>query len=271
MEVIDYLSSYIGRARRKLEAQVLQKLINNNFCEMNNLNDNQIASINSILDKGFPKDKGGPSLVDLKGKIFYKSNNLSSLLTNEDFKKYLEMFLEYVIYKNEVEYNNSDDFILYERYTKKDVFQLINSLRNDESVVGGYRPYMDLKIVPIFIAYHKDPNDKTSAYYEDTFLDEETLLWFSKSGATSLKNKEIEKVLTLSEDKDSKFELFIKKKSSTLDLTDDNTFTYFGRVKIIKYREDINKLGNPIVKFILKLENPVKGDIFTYFTSPIDL
>lgn len=268
-KIINYLSIYLGRARRHIEAYVLKSLIENDFYDAKNLNENKIKSVISILDKGFATKNESANLIYFFNQKFYKSNQFIELLRNKNFEKYLNMFLDFVILKNKTTYDGKDDFVLYQRYSRRDVCQLINHTKNEEGTIFGYKLFKSLKVLPLFISYHKDPTNTSAIDYEDQFMDEEKLIWFSKK-PRNLNSNEIIDILNLNNDPEGRFEVFIQKTSPTLSLEDEKSFTYFGRAKIINKTQTKTKNGKDVVKFLLKLENPVKDDIYSYFTTPID-
>ena len=268
-KIINYLSIYIGRARRSIEARVLKTLLNNDFYDVSNLNKNKIESILSILDKGFATKNESANLIHLNNDKFYKTTYFEKLLNNDLFKKYLEMFIDFVLFKNKEFYNSEDEFVLYQRYTRRDVCQLINHTKNEEGTIFGYKLFKNLKVLPLFISYHKDPTNTSAIDYEDQFLDEEKLIWFSRK-PRNLNSKEIIDILNLNDDLEGRFEVFIQKTSPSLSLEDEKSFTYFGKAKIINKTQTTTKNGKDVVKFLLKLETPVKEDIYSYFITPVE-
>jgi hypothetical protein len=98
-------------------------------------------------------------IIKFDDEILFFSNKFMSYLNNETFKKYLIDSTEYSIYEFDklFEINNwQNGFVLYRKYSRKDVFRILNVTENPVAQnVGGYLVSPDNTHCPIFVNYHK--------------------------------------------------------------------------------------------------------------------
>ena len=83
-------------------------------------------------------------------------NEFIKILSNETFKEFLIDSINYSIYT----FNNNfkpelykNGFLLFNKYSRKDVCRLLNWDKNDESTVYGYKIKNDS--APLFVTYQK--------------------------------------------------------------------------------------------------------------------
>ena len=111
--------------------------------------------------------------------------NLKTLLKQELFKQFLQDSINYSIHKFNDLYekeNWREGFSLYEKYSRKDVFRILNVEINPVAQnVGGYLVSSDNTHCPIFVNYHKDDDISESTKYEDEFINNKEFSWMSKS------------------------------------------------------------------------------------------
>jgi hypothetical protein len=97
-------------------------------------------------------------------------------------------------------------FVLYRKYSRKDVFRILNASENPVAQnVGGYLVSLDNTHCPIFVNYHKDDISE-STKYEDRFVNKE-FDWMSKSNR-KINSKDVQSIFKKTELLDF---LFIKK------------------------------------------------------------
>ena len=77
---------------------------------------------------------------------------------------------------------------LYEKYSRKDAFKLLNWNVDESSAMYGYKPKHNT--CPIFITYHKNGEVEFSLNYGDKLLNSELLKWYTRSRG----NKFFEKI-----------------------------------------------------------------------------
>ena len=106
-------------------------------------------------------------------------------LGNQDFKIILEDLIESAEHDYRTNFNLQHymgGFVLYRKYSRKDVFRVLNWSENPVAQnVGGYLISSDSSVCPIFLTYHKDEDISHSTKYEDRFVTNKIVEYFSKS------------------------------------------------------------------------------------------
>jgi len=75
---------------------------------------------------------------------------------------------------------------MYEKYSRRDVCQLLNHIKDDASTMYGMKQLN--KNTCIFVTYHKADGINGAEYldgkpnYSDSFMDSQTFMWNSKIG-----------------------------------------------------------------------------------------
>lgn len=174
-----------------------------------------------------------------------------------DFRKELNSLIKYGLRKYEDYYINHDDdnFVLYQKYSRKDVCRLLNWERDESATLYGYR--IKYGTCPIFVTYKKKEDISDSTKYKDEFINETIFSWMTRS--TGAWRKEAETIMNYKEN-NLKIFLFIKKSDG-----EGSDFYYMGRTYPIECNETINTNGAPIMNITLKLEHAVRSDIYDYF------
>ena len=113
---------------------------------------------------------------------------LKLLKENKTFEEFLLDSTEYSIDDYKRKYDKSKffkGFVLYRKYSRKDVFRILNWDRNPIAhSVGGYMISKDKSNCAIFVNYHKEDNITHTTMYEDKFIDKSKFEWLSKSKRT---------------------------------------------------------------------------------------
>lgn len=209
---------------------------------------------------------------DEKRKVFSRSDNFSQLVREPVFINYLTDQLEYSesVYLSKMEQSQQiDGLLLYQKYTRKDVFRILGWDENPIAQnVGGYLISNDKKFCPIFVNYHKEDNISETTKYEDTFINPELMQWMSKSKRT-LKSPDVQ-AIRQHKDHGMRLPLFIKKHND-----EGISFYYMGDVLPIEdsFEEELMQTGNKpvsVVKIHLKFKIPVERGLYNYITKPIE-
>ena len=120
------------------------------------------------------------------------SEFLSNQLKNKFFRRYLLDSTYYSIrkFKRLFKINNYfDGFVLYRKYSRKDVFRILCYDKQPVAQnVGGYLINPDSSNCPIFVNYHKYEDISSTTKYEDVFINNVTFQWMSKSNRTFKSN-----------------------------------------------------------------------------------
>jgi len=191
------------------------------------------------------------------------------LLGDQVFSRYLVDSSEYSILKFKeriqgIQYYGQD-FILYEKYTRRDVLRILGWDKNrNATTIGGYRMSPDKTNCPIFVTYHKADDVEGSIAYEDEFISTSVFKWMSRSNRR-INSAELEPIIK-ARSNGLRLPLFLKK--------DDNEgidFYYLGDVLPVEnsieqqYMPDDNGKKLPVVKFEFELSNPIESALYKYF------
>jgi len=192
------------------------------------------------------------------------------ILQNPHFKEYLLDSITYAIRTFDKTYDANkfkQGFLLYQKYSRKDVFRILCWETNPIAQnVGGYIISRDQSNCPIFVTYHKEDSISESIKYEDYFLDHSTFAWMSKS-KRKLSSPDVQSIRN-HEALGLRMPLFIKK-------TDDEgkDFYYVGDVQPMddSFKQGTMKTDKgktvSVVQLVFKLDNPVEDGIYEYLSQ----
>ena len=196
-KILELLSKEINNAKRIEETILLKLLIEkgnllvNDFISFIYENYGYVVSATTIdsiirnLNFEFVREKSKGKLLSVREiyniNIITFENGVISfdidftiLLEELTFKNYLLDSIAYAIYTFDVNFNLNkwnNGFVLYNKYSRKDVFRILNAKENPVAQnVGGYQVSSDSSYCPIFVNYHKEDNISESTKYEDEFV-----------------------------------------------------------------------------------------------------
>lgn len=199
-----------------------------------------------------------------KNGMLRRASAFYSLFSNNAFVNEVESLVKYGLKRYEDLFKNHDEdnFVLYEKYSRKDVCRILNWEHDDSSTVYGYR--IKHNTCPIFVTYEKKDDIANSTKYEDQFINNQLFSWMTRS-KVSLESPESQKIINYSKI-GLKIYLFIKKSDG-----EGTDFYYMGKVSPIDYMqteiENDNGQKLPIMNFKMKLEHSVREDIYEYFVG----
>lgn len=154
-------------------------------------------------------------------------------------------------------YQQTKQFTLYHRYTRKDVCRLIGWDEGRSSTVYGYRVYDG--ICPIFVTYAKSDDIDASINYEDRFISTDVFEWYSRH-PVKLTTPEMDQILNGR----TTLHLFIKKNDD-----EGNGFYYFGEVNVADAEQETFQVSeekvDPIVRVMLRLKEAARYDRYLLF------
>ncbi len=197
------------------------------------------------------------------------SDNFNELLLDINFKNQLIDNTQYSILKFERQFTLKkyvDGFVLYNKYSRKDVFRILNWDKNPLAQnVGGYMFNNERTNCAIFVNYHKDDDISSTTKYEEGFLNKLEFEWMSKSKRT-LTSPDI---ISLKNSGDRlRLPLFIKKSND-----EGAAFYYMGDVTPIQgsfkqatIKDDSNN-DVSVVKVKFRLNTPVEEALYYYITN----
>ena len=182
---------------------------------------------------------------------------------NEVFVLMLNELLDYGILRYQKYYSDhykTTDFVLYQKYTKSDIFRLLNWSKNQNPQnVGGYFYDKETKTLPVFITYRKSEDVIESQNYEDSFISPSEFISISKSGR-NIKSPEMEYFYS----NETKIYLFMQKRSNDKGASD---YYFLGQLYNTGEKELVERqnVGDTVLKFHYRLDVPVREDLYQYF------
>lgn len=210
-KIIELVSSEIANGKRVEEPLVLSGLLSKGrvtFSELGNLlmsrygirlTEKLLRSIETNLNFLFTTEKHpkklvavglkyGVATVKRTGDAFYLADDLRMYLQNPTFAEYLKDTIQYGIHAFDADFDREkyyDGFVLYKKYSRKDVFRILCWDQNPVAQnVGGYIMSKDKTNCPIFVTYEKSEDISESIKYEDRFLSSNHFQWMSKNNRT---------------------------------------------------------------------------------------
>ena len=161
--------------------------------------------------------------------------------------------------------NIDSPFVLYEKYSRRDVSLLMNCGKDLSSIMYGMKRIED--DVFIFITYHKEESQDEKNYvdgkpdYADAFEDDLIFKWDSQIGK-GLDSSYMKDVLET-----ERKHLLVKKSDA------ETSFYYMGQFTVVEARnarkEDNRGRMQPITKVTMKMQHPVREDLLRYLQSNI--
>lgn len=154
---------------------------------------------------------------------------------------------------------------LYRKYTRKDVCKLLDWENDESGTVFGYKTKH--QTTPIFVTYHKDEKVESSIAYNDHFINQEIMQWYTKNNRT-LSSQELTPIIK-AEEVNNDIHIFVKK-----DDDEGRDFYYMG--KALPNRDKIEQTTistdtgeRPILKMELLMETPVEHSLYQYLESEL--
>ncbi|UEX90310.1 DUF3427 domain-containing protein [Staphylococcus ratti] len=213
----------------------------------------------SFFNKTIDKIYGKP-LIIVHDKIVDLSPEFKLQLEDEGYVRYIEDILRLSQYNNEIHQNGQSDLLLYHKYSRKDFLKIKNFHNDESSTVYGYKVKEDM--IPIFVTYHKQDDISETTQYEDEFLSQNEMKWFTKSNRKMM-TEEVQKILHHQETNRTIY-VFVQKEDA-----EGTQFYYLGTAHVIQGTEEQTAMPNgaPVVTMHLGLKTPVRDDIYRYLVE----
>ena len=295
VKLLELFSNEINNAKRIEESLILNELLQGNTFTASYLKtivsekygyevtDETVKSCLNNINFKFIRDKNagklltlneiyGLNILTLDDGVFQLTNEFKALLQKELFKKFLQDSINYSIHKFNDLYekeNWREGFSLYEKYSRKDVFRILNVETNPVAQnVGGYLVSSDNTHCPIFVNYHKDDDISESTKYEDEFINNKEFSWMSKS-KRKLESNDVQSIL--GNKGDIRLPLFIKKSND-----EGIEFYYMGdiepqqdKIEQTFMNSDSGKKTS-VVRIVFNLSTPVSDEMYQYLREKDD-
>lgn len=210
-------------------------------------------------------------LEDTEKKEFHRMTGYAHALKNKEFYRQIDDIVEVGLrrYHEKYDVGRTEEypFVLYEKYSRRDVSLLMNCGKDLSSTMYGMKRIND--DVFIFVTYHKvesADNEKNYADgkpdYADSFEDNVIFRWDSQIGR-GVNSSYMEDVCTA-----KRKHLFVKKSDA------ESNFYYMGLFDIREVKEDTKKDNNgkdrDIAKVKMRMKHAVRDDLLRYLQSSIE-
>lgn len=275
IKILELFAIEINNGKRIVECYILKLLI-----ELGSIDFEEIKTVISInYNYKISKETYHSCINNLNFKFVRKEQEIikinndklifcesfNNTLKKLKFRDFLIDNINYSIFSFNKQYKEElfkDGFILYQKYSRKDVCRILNWDFNEEATVYGYK--LSNNSCPIFVNYHKEENIASSTKFPEKFLNSSQFLWYTKP-QRRLSNNTIAAIKN--HNNQLRLPLFMKKHNG-----EGTDFYFMGDVKPINesfeettIKNDLNK-DVPVVKVILELETPVESSIYNYLT-----
>lgn len=203
---------------------------------------------------------------------YTRTDVFTQLLRETLFTDYLQDQLAVHLYQYNQKRTKRKDiggFILYEKYTRKDVFRILGFDSNPVAQnVGGYLVSPDQHHCPIFVNYHKEADISETTRYDDRFLSPNVLQWMSKN-KRKITSNDVSAIYHYQEHQ-MRLPLFIKKHND-----EGSAYYYMGDVEPDQnsFQEmTMSNKGKPVsvVQMNLMLKEPVERNMYHYIMDSTD-
>ena len=286
--ILDYLSKTILSGVRPSELFLLQKLLTKKTFSVNEVQ----KELKRLLDYNITDLEMRESVKILQGCFTSKDEEYQKYKTIEimdyDEKQGVRCFASYANCLLDNEFNTQvkdiinvglaryrdkyahgkveqTPFVLYEKYSRRDVSLLMNCGKDMSSTMYGMSRIGD--DVFIFITYHKEEAEEGKNYaegkpdYADAFEDNLIFKWDSQIGK-GLDSSYMQDVIGA-----GRKHLLVKKSDA------ETNFYYMGQFDIVDARnaqkEDNRGRMQPITKVTMKMQHAVREDLLRYLQSNI--
>lgn len=201
---------------------------------------------------------GNRAIVESNGVSYRLSAHVRSLTQGDDFNRFYRDVIQAGIFLGRHRYDWTKKLTIGQRYSRKDFCRLMNWSSNHYSTIYGYKVDYETSTFPVFITFHKSDEVAESTRYEDEFLNESTIRWFTKSNRT-LRSPEIRAI----EDERIQMSVFGKK-----DDAEGKEFFYLGDVEPSNLEQQkmpgTNNSELDVVTMNLTTESPIELSLYDY-------
>jgi len=276
-ELLGYLQKFVNDTKRRLESDILIDIIREGAFNFSAQELVRIQAAIHVVNLKFDfirhqksdmriSEKLNLELVQLDGDKVVATEEFSSILSDITFKEFLldsSRYSSSVFAQKLSKSQLSGDFILHEKYSRRDILRLLNWDKNRNSaILGGYRMSPDGTNCPIWVTYHKHEVED-SINYADEFLSPSRFRWMSRSRRTT-SSKELKPIIDAPES-GVRLPFFIKK--------DDNEgIDYYYLGDVVPVPGSVNDSTMPdgkggsldVVKFDFEFEHKVPEELYNY-------
>jgi len=205
---LEFYSKEVGNGKRIEDIIILEEAIKNANISIESVkqkiyaqftfypSDETINSSMRNLNCEFNKSQEinkyfNPMSINIENSKISLNDKLKEALEKPLFKTYLEDIICYsktIFSLAYIKENYINGFLLYQKYSRKDVCRILNWEKDEASTVYGYR--IKNNTCPIFVTYNKNEDISDSTKYEDQFINSQQFSWMTRS-RVKMDSKEI--------------------------------------------------------------------------------
>ena len=287
--ILEYLSKTVLSGARPYELEILKRFMKQKVISMDEMIDafekkGYLVDLNSLenavdvlqghfvsKDDEYQKYSKIDILDKHEEKMLYRMQGYAKSLENREFYRQIDDIVEVGLrrYHEKYDVGRTEEypFVLYEKYSRRDVSLLMNCGKDLSSTMYGMKRIGD--DVFIFVTYHKvgsADEDKNYADgkpdYADSFEDNVIFRWDSQIGR-GVNSSYMTDVCTA-----PKKHLLVKKSDA------ETNFYYMGLFDILEVKADTKKDNNgkdrDIAKVKMRMRHAVRDDLLRYLQSNIE-
>ena len=286
---LEYVSKVVARGKRPHEAEILSEIMKRGQVDKlfvieeierkygSRVSEREIDSAVSNLEGSFVSKSDEQKkyaqiemVQSTQSGMIWRMRSLYERLNHPAFYSFMKDLVELSQARLQDLYAGKlreDAFVLYEKYSRRDVCQLLNCTRDMSSTMYGMRR-IDGDAC-IFVTYHKQESASGQEYlegkpdYADEFVDNQTFMWDSQIGRGP-DSSYMKEVLTA-----ERRRLFIKKSDS-----EGAEFYYMGLFDVIEakagQKKDNRGKMREITKVKAHMHQEVREDLLNYLKSTVE-
>jgi len=280
IRVLEYISKELINTKKFLDIYILREIYKKKVLDVKDMQKDILDEYGLVIDKKniqesldtfngvFLQEKQFKSyavkrMINCDYKQFSLPKNILVMLRDPLFELYLNDIVEFG-YANFMDNYfdpdmERDGFVLYKKYSRKDVARILGWEKDISSTMYGY--FLKNNSFPIFVNYKKDKDVAASVQYEDKFVSKEQFSWMSKNNRTSNSKELVE--ISNQPNNNLRIPLFIKKSND-----EGMEFYYIGDLMYLRMEDtvimnDKNK-KLPIVNVQFKIIDKVLSNLYKY-------
>jgi superfamily II DNA or RNA helicase len=291
LEILKFLSNEVIKPVRFVDVLLIQKLLVHRVIRVNDLkneyreaygvelSDEVMAHAVHHINGGFVTVNENGSIISLNmakkwslirldnGEVL-RGETLHAILKSTDVKEHLNDFCQYSVQKlSSLSGFETNDFIRYQRYSRKDTFRILRWHENPVAQnVGGYMGHKDKRDCALFVNYHKEEGISASTKYHDRFLSRKEFAWMSKN-KRKLTSPDVQSI-TSQINNHMRIPLLVKKSN-----TESGEFYFIGDLiyvqesAIEKLIPDDKGKQVSVVEMNFVIDEPVEKSLFDYLVN----
>lgn len=285
---LEYVSKVVARGKRPHEVEILSEIIDRGWTDKRTV----CAKIREIYGYMVSEQEMESAISNLEGFFVSKDDEQKKYLQIDMiendlsgdiqrvlcFQERLKHPLFYLYMQDLIQISRArlqdlyigkiqeKGFMLYEKYSRRDVCQLLNSKRDLSSIMYGMKRIGEDAC--IFVTYHKQEDTTGKEYlegkpdYADEFVDNQIFMWDSQMGRGP-DSSYMQEVMTA-----KRRHLFVKKSDS-----EGADFYYMGLFDVVEVRagekKDNHGKTREITKVRARMHHDVREDLLDYLRSNI--